>query len=130
MIGLDTCAIIDLFKGDKGIKVFLERSNEQTVTTIINYSEIQFGLNPANSVHNKEREFYELLLSEIRILDLTREGCGKASSVFWQLNKKGKTIQKMDCTIAAILLTNGITHILTRNAKDFKHIDGLTTIPY
>ena len=37
MIGLDTSAIIDIFKGDNNIKQFLKKNKEPLAATLISY---------------------------------------------------------------------------------------------
>jgi predicted nucleic acid-binding protein len=58
MIGLDTTAIIDIFKGDKRLRKFLENNTEPLSSTIMNYMELFFGLNPKDSKPAKESEYY------------------------------------------------------------------------
>ena len=48
MIGLDTSAIIDIFKGDKSIKLILEKNREPLAATIMSYLELSFGLDLEN----------------------------------------------------------------------------------
>lgn len=54
----------------------------------------------------------------------------QASELFWKLRKKGITLGKFDCTIAAIFLSNGISKIITKNQKHFEDIPGLKVISY
>ena len=46
------------------------------------------------------------------------------------LKSKGETIEDFDCAIAAILLSNGVNKIITRNKKHFERIKGLTVLKY
>jgi predicted nucleic acid-binding protein len=130
MIGLDTCAIIDLFKGDTRLAPILKDNKEPLVSTILNYSELTFGIDPSKKKHSEELDCYEKIFDEIRTLGLTKETCKEASRIYWQLRDKGKTVEKADCMIAAILLSNGIQKILTRNTKHFKDIPGVKVLTY
>jgi len=128
MIGLDTTAVIDLFRGDPGMKKFLEKNKEPLATSMLNYLEIHFGIDP--EVDQEEADYYEQFFHDTYFLDLTGQACRRASALHWSLRKKGKPIGKFDCVIAACLLENGVKKILTRNKKHFQHIDGIQVISY
>jgi predicted nucleic acid-binding protein len=128
MIGLDTTAIIDLFRGDPGMRTFLEKNNEPLATSMMNYLEIHFGIDPQDE--REEAQFYEKFFSDTHFLHLTPENCRKASALHWSLRKKGKQIGKFDCCIAACLLEGGVKKILTRNKKHFDQIEELQVVTY
>lgn len=130
MICLDTTAIIDIFKGNKELKVLLEETNGPLATTRINYLEIMFGLNFDNSVHKKEESYYDEFFKEILILEIDNSSSKKASSIFWNLKNKGKIIGKFDCVIAGILLSKGFNKIITKNIKHFENIKELKVRGY
>lgn len=130
MIGLDTSAIIDIFKGDPKIKLFLDGNKEPLAATIISYLELYFGLNPENSRHLEEGNYYNEFFDSVYNIDLSKESCEEASRIFWKLRKEGKTIEQFDCVIAASFTSNGIKKILTRNSKHFEKISDLTVISY
>lgn len=130
MIGLDTSAIIDIFKGDKDIKEFLDNNSEPLAATTISYLELFFGLNPKDPKHGKESEYYKEFFKSLYNIDLTKDSCEFASNIFWSLKKEGKTIEQFDCVIAALLISNGINKILTRNSKHFEKIRKLNVISY
>lgn len=130
MIGLDTSAIIDIFRGDEAIKKALENIKEPLAVTQISYLELMFGLDPKNEKHRTEEGFYDEFFQSLLSLDLDNQSCKKASEVFWRLKKEGKTIEQFDCVIAGIFLANGINTIISRNAKHFSNIHGLKIIGY
>ena len=130
MIGLDTSAIIDIFKGEQEIKKFLESNKEPLAATIMSYLELFFGLDFENARHTKEAEYYRDFFNNIYSMDLTKESCERASDILWRLKKDGNVIEKFDCIIAAIFMANGINTILTRNQKHFEKIRGLSVITY
>lgn len=130
MIGLDTSAIIDIFKGNKDIEELLLKTKEPLAATIISYLELFFGLNPENPMHATEGKYYLEFFKNLYNIDLTMESCEEASKIFWTLKKEGKTIEQFDCVIAGSFLANGINKILTRNSKHFENIKQLTVISY
>jgi len=130
MIGLDTSASIDLFKGEPKIKFFLENAKDKVATTMINIFEFYIGLDLENIKHQKEESFYLEILKSLYHYNKNIESCRYASKIFWRLRKKGITISRFDCLIAAVFITNGVTRILTRNKKHFENIKELSVISY
>ena len=130
MIGLDTSAIIDIFKGEPKIKLFLESNKEPLAATIMSYLELQFGLNPENPRHLEEEKYYNEFFNSIYNIELNKESCKEASRIFWKLRKEGKAIEQFDCVIASSFIANGVKKILTRNTKHFERINDLTVISY
>ena len=130
MIGLDTSAVIDIFRGEEKIKQFLENNKEPLAATIMSYLELFFGLDPQNPKHLEEGSYYNEFFEDIYDLGLTKDACEGASKIFWNLKRNGKSIEQFDCVIAAIFISHGITKILTRNSKHFDHIKDLKVISY
>lgn len=130
MIGLDTSAIIDIFKGEPNIKHFLDGNKEPLAATIMSYLELYFGINPENSSHLEESKYYDEFFKSVYYVDLNKESCEVASRIFWKLRKEGKTIEQFDCVIASSFIANGIKKILTRNTKHFEKINQLTVMSY
>ena len=130
MIGLDTSAIIDIFKGDEKIKNFLEKNKEPLASTIINYLELFFGINPENPKHVAEGKCYDEFFKGLYSIGLGNEACKEASKMFWTLKKEGRVIEQFDCVIASCFLTNGITKILTGNPEHFERIKQISVISY
>ena len=130
MIGLDTSAIIDVFKGEEKIKQFLEKNKEPLAVTIMSYLELFFGLNPEDPKHTTEGRYYDEFFKSLYNINLTKDSCQEASKIFWKLKKEGKIIDQFDCVIAASFLTNGINKIITSNPKHFEKIKQLYVISY
>jgi len=128
MIGLDTTAMIDLFKGVDSIKQVLNKNKEALCATRVTYLELMFGIDPAK--HKDEEAFYDAFYSTVYALELDAESCKKAGRLFQELKQKGKTIGEFDCVIASMFLSNGIKKVVTRNKKHFEHIPGLSVIGY
>ena len=52
-----------------------------------------------------------------------------AASIWAKLRKSGRTVGDADILIAAFCIINGYT-LVTHNAKDFEHIDGLQMVDW
>ncbi|MGK0209039.1 MAG: putative nucleic acid-binding protein [Patescibacteria group bacterium] len=130
MIALDTTAIIDIFKQNKEIQTLLQKIEEPLASTIANYEELMFGINPENQKHKQEETICDNLFSSLYLYTTTKETDKRASKIYYTLKKSGKMIGETDCTIAAILLTNNITKIITRNTKHFQNIPNVEVITY
>lgn len=130
MIGLDTTSLISLFRGDESLKRVIEELKEPLVTTIINYQEIFFGINPKKESYSGEIEFYNKLFSNLEIYSLDKFSSDNSTNIFWSLNNIGKDIGKFDSLIAGILISNGVGKIITKNIKHFQGINGLKAMAY
>ena len=130
MIGLDTTAIIDIFKNEKSIISLLLEIEEQISSTQINYQEIMFGLDLTKEEHKKEKEKYDNFFKNVIYFTLSDDSVVKASEIFWGLKRQKKEAERFDSMIAGILLSNGINKIITKNVKHFENIKGLEVISY
>lgn len=130
MIGLDSCAIIDFADGNESLKKFLDEIKEPLAVNQISYLEIMFGLDLDNENYKMEEDFYDNFFQSISNLELDNAASKKASHIFWDLRKKGKSIEEFDCIIAGIYLSNSIDKIITKNAKHFSKIKGLKVLNY
>ena len=130
MIGIDTSAIIDMFKEEKSLLDVLKNIDNKIVSTIINYQEVLFGLDLLNPKHRIEFDYYENFFNEVDIIFLSKKASQKSSEISWHLRKKGIIIDDFDCMVAGILLVNGVNEIITRNKKHFEHIPGLKVVSY
>ena len=130
MIGLDTSALVDLFRGDEKIKELFSQLDEELASTHINYFELMVGIDLKDYSYHEELEFFKSLFEEVKLLTLSKDSCKSSSLIHWELKKSGKMIGKLDCMIAGIFLANGVNKIITRNAKHFENIKGLKAISY
>lgn len=130
MICLDTTALIDLFNDDQSIRNVLNVITEPLVTTIVNYQEVMFGIDAEKENFAQEEPYYDEIFNQFIIYDLTKEACKKSSIVFYQLKRKGVSIEPFDAMIAGICLEQGVTKILTKNKKHFEKIKGIEIVEY
>lgn len=89
MIGLDTTAIIDWFRGDNRLQRVLGDNQDPVASTQINYLELLFGLDLTIREHQREKEFYEELFSGMKHFTLNNSASQKTAEIFWTLKKKG-----------------------------------------
>ena len=129
MIGLDTSAIIDLFRDDPALIRLLEQIDDTVVLSQISYLELMFGLDFERRNDKTEEEYYDSLFNLYSVLPLDNISCKKAAKISLALKKLGKSIGQFDCAIAGILLANGTNKILTRNKKHFENIKELKKLP-
>src|SRR3989344_9109034 len=115
MIALDTTALIDFYKNNTDLKNLLEGLDDILVTSIVNYQEIMFGLNPKYSKYKLEKDFYESFFNNIIILDFDKGSADKTSEIYWNLVSKGKLIGEFDSMIAGCFLSSGVNSIITKN---------------
>ena len=70
MIGVDTSALIDIYKNNPNISKLLESINEPIFLNQMTYLELILGLDLDNKKHKEEEEFYDNLFSSISNLNL------------------------------------------------------------
>ena len=130
MIGIDTTLFIDLVKGDEKAIATLEQFTDKAVTTVINVQELMFGVYRDIKRYKKEQWVLEQLFGSMKTLPLTKEATKMASEVFWEIKGKHQEIGKFDAMIIGILKAHGVTKLITKNKKHFKHVKGLQVISY
>ena len=130
MIGLDTSALIDIFKGDLAIRKVLSKNKEPLATTGLNYLELMFGIDFDDKDHKLEEDYYNEFFETLLNFNISKKASKMASKILWSLKKEGRIIEQFDCAISAILLVNGVNKIITRNVKHFEKIEGLKVISY
>ena len=130
MIALDTTALIDLFKGDKSLKLLMKDLNQGFAITSINCQEIYFGINPKEPKHLLEEEEYNRFFKEIIVFDFDKNSAKESSEIFWNLGARGEHIGKFDCMIAGTLISNSVDTVITKNKKHFENIKGLKVLSY
>lgn len=130
MIGLDSSAIIDFFKGDEKLSILLRNIKDSLVANQIVYLELMFGIDSNNLVHLEEEKFYDAFFDSLIVFDLDRNAGKLSSRIFHELSKKGEKIGEFDCIIAGIYLSKGVDKIITKNAKHFEKVKGLKVLSY
>jgi len=131
MIALESDFIIDFLRNNKNaVEKYKEFSDEDFVTTQINFFEILFGIYNKKEVILREEPIALSFFDNLTVFDLNKASTIKSAKIAGELVLKGSLIQKNDCMIAGILLSNGCDKILTRNEKHFSKIKGLKVESY
>ena len=125
----DTSFLIDIARGDTSASEKakeLTRRKEPLAISAISLFELWQG-----SGKLTEKELYVLteLIGRSMIILLELENAEAAGIISSQLRRKGVQISPPDCLIAGTALS-GNDSLLTRNTKDFSHIEGLRVETY
>ncbi len=111
-ICLDTSTLIELIKGDKKIREFVERTTDTFATTAINAFEIWYG--------RKSTEDVSKLLENLKIYDFDCFSAKIASNILRELRKQGILLEIRDVFIASICIANNLK--LVTLDKHFKRL--------
>jgi tRNA(fMet)-specific endonuclease VapC len=135
MIILDTTACIDYLNGNKEIKSIISLQEELIHITSITVYEINIGLERTKRKIslNRYNELYKIwteFISGMEIYPLGFKEAEKAAEIFDMLESKGKIIDDNDILILGIMLSNGISKIITKNIKHFEKIDEIVVLTY
>lgn len=125
---LDTTFLVDVIRGKKETEEIM-KSNDALLTTQINMYEVLEGFFLKSITSQKYMEIIELF-DNVRVLPLDDSAIIQAARLSASLSKQGNTIADCDCLIAGIVLSKGITTIVTKNVKDFEKIKGLEVETY
>ena len=125
---LDTTFLIDLLRGKKGLQKIVE-TDEPLFTTQLNMYEVIRGLFYRNISARKMAEANDLF-ENIKVLSLDDNSIIKAAEISAELTKQGEMISDCDCMMAGIASSKGMNKIVTRNAKHFRKIKGMTVETY
>ena len=130
MIGLDTTALIDIFRNDNKLIELLDEIDDEIALNMITYLELMLGLDFKNQKHKNEEGFYDKIFNNYSVLELDYKSSKKNSEINRELKSKGNIIDPFDMAIAAIYLSNEINKIITRNVKHFENIKGIEVMSY
>jgi tRNA(fMet)-specific endonuclease VapC len=132
MVCLDTAFIADLFRknpdAERKLKELVE-ANEAISVTVITLAELYQGAYKS-SRSNVEKARIEQIKRNFLILEMDERDAEKFGELASFLEKSGKKVSDRDVLIAAIAISKGEKAIVTRNAKHFARISGLSVITY
>ena len=128
---IDSTLLIDVLKGDtRAIAIMQGSKGNALFTTEVNIFELATGILRDKKNPSKSLALVDIMLRNVQVIDLTRNGAVKAAEVHAHLLNQGTPVQPTDCLIAGIALSNGINSIITRNKADFDRIPGMTVVAY
>jgi predicted nucleic acid-binding protein len=121
---LDSDILIYFLKGEKEvIKKVLSLQNDELYITIINYTELLYGIYNSNKISQNKEKILPFL-DNFKILQFDKNASEIFAKLKAKLNKQGKIIADMDLMIASIAISNKAT-LYTNNLKHFNRVDGL-----
>lgn len=131
MVCFDSTILIDILRGNKEAKEFIEKcedEGEEIMVSSICAMELAKGVYFASNLLKEKIEIQELL-SQFTELPFTHEIAFEAGRIDSELEKKGETIQIEDVMIGATAKINNQT-LITRNLKHFERIKNLNIKTY
>ena len=121
---LDRDTISYLLKGDLSVRNKVQSIPiESLCTTIINYSELMYGIELEKS-SRKIVKYITELLKAFEILQYTSHAALIFAKTKAELKNKGELIMDFDLMIASIAIANKYT-LVTNNEKHFQRISSL-----
>ncbi len=121
---LDSDILIYFLKGEKEvIEKVLSFQNDELYITIINYTELLYGIYNSNKI-SQNREKILPFLDNFKILQFDKNASEIFAKLKVKLNKQGKIIADTDLMIASIAISNKAI-LYTNNLKHFNRIDEL-----
>ncbi len=137
---IDSNIIIGYLKGEPKIIDYLTQMvdiNTPIFISTISIYEIYMGI-IANLYLKKGRPHlvpkflkdYNQLIHTCTILDFTRDSAEKGADIYAHVQGKGITIKQIDCMIAGIALSMGISKVITRDVHDFTKIQQISGLKY
>tara|TARA_Y100000310_G_scaffold213377_1_gene214332 strand:+ start:388 stop:783 length:396 start_codon:yes stop_codon:yes gene_type:complete len=128
---LDTTFLIDLLQDDPGaVKKASEMKEEVLFTTSLNVFEFLAGIPDESKYADFELERFRALLQSVQIFPLHVDAAFQSWEVYKDLLKKGVVTNLGDILIAGVVLSNGFSSVVTRDAQHFGRVKGLKVETY
>ena len=131
-ICLDSSFVFDLLEGDPSSKEILEKYKDSDlfITEMVLF-EVTHSIFTGKKGNNKKRfDKFMDFVGTIQIVPTLGNFAMEAAKISAELIKKGKRIEDADCLIAGMMLSWGMTKIITKNTKHFSRIKGIEAISY
>ncbi len=124
---LDSNILIYFLKGQKDvIQKVISLSKDDLYITIINYTELLYGIYNSNKItQNKEKILP--FLENFKILSFDKNSSEIFAKLKAKLKKNGNIVADMDLMIASIAISNNAI-LFTNNLKHFSRIEGLNIL--
>lgn len=131
MVLLDTTFLIDLMDGDEPAADLMRRLVEGTgavAASAITIMELHHGIARSRR-GGQEAARVARAIEGVTTYPVTHAIAARAGAIDGELASKGRAVAPFDVIIAATALEHAEA-VVTRNAKDFSRIDGLTIETY
>jgi tRNA(fMet)-specific endonuclease VapC len=126
-ICVDTDILVDFLRNkEHAVKWFLKNKDKNLAITIINLFELYYGAYKSNK-HKENLKSIEVLLYNLKVLNLSIEIVNNAAKQYAKLEKEGMPLEFRDIFMGAITLNNGFT-LKTKNKRHFERIEGLKLV--
>ena len=121
---LDSDILIYFLQGKKEtIETIISLPKDDLCITIINYTELLFGIYNSNKI-SQNREKILPFLENFEVLPFDKQSSEIFARLKAKLKKQGKIIADMDLMIASIAIANDAV-LFTNNTKHFERIEEL-----
>lgn len=128
---LDSTFLIDFLRGKQKAILFIEKNEFLPLfTSEINVFELIDGVYYEDQMVAQHLEKIFALLARINVLPFDRKAALKAGKISGRLTRDGEKIGELDCLIAGVAISNGISNFVTDNAKHYQKIKELKVIAY
>lgn len=125
MYFLDTTAIIELFRGNEGLRKKLEGQNEHSAVTTLSYFEIFSRI--AHKRMKREETYFKRFFATIPVYSFNVQAARESCELMASLLKRGTPVNSLDVMIAGIARANGAEGIVTRD-KDFRRLEEVSDL--
>ncbi|MBI2147930.1 PIN domain-containing protein [Candidatus Woesearchaeota archaeon] len=126
----DSTFLIDFLRGDRAAIQIVEKTQTPLFTSEINIFELVQGVYASGINAHSRLEKVFALIAKLTVLPFDRSAALRAGMISGKLSKEGKKIGEVDCLIAGVALSHGITKIATKNGSHFDKIHEMTVVHY
>ncbi|EKE04936.1 MAG: hypothetical protein ACD_19C00429G0096 [uncultured bacterium] len=127
---LDSDVIIDHLNNKSDyLSSIVSISKEDLFISIINWSEIMYGIRKSKSPIKATKQFTSFIIDlDIKIFELDLKVADKFIDIKIDLEKKGTRLEDFDLIIASTAIVNNLT-LITKNVKHFSRIPDIQIYP-
>ena len=123
MYCLDTNIIVDIFRGDEGLRGKVSKvvdSGAEIFISSISLCELFKGAF-AHSKKDEKINQIRSFISNCNLIDLNIDSCEEFGKSYYNLDRMGKKVPEFDLMIASIVKANGLI-LVTRDKKHFENL--------
>lgn len=123
---LDSCFLIDLMAGDEAAIAKLDElvaEKRPLSIATLSVTEVERGL------AGTERDPFDAVVTDLDVVAYDRAMATRGATILRRLDGQGTPVDAVDAIVAATALERDGA-VLTRNAAEFRRIDGVRVVPY